>query len=59
MPLKKMMVEFAKGPCSPVLILPGVLGSRLMVEIDCKVMKKYNSKIFNQCGWNACNKFFW
>ncbi len=35
---KDLLLEFAKGPCNPVLIIPGIMSTNLMVEIDCKVL---------------------
>lgn len=48
--------EFAKGPCSPFMILPGVLSTKLVVEIDCPVLKAENPEIFEACGWNDCSQ---
>jgi hypothetical protein len=53
---KEYLKEFAKGPCSPTLILPGFLSTKLNVEIDCKELKEKNPRVFEQCGWNACSK---
>lgn len=51
---KKKLEEFAKGPCSPVVILPGISGSNLNVEIDCKKLKDSDNDTFKTCGWACC-----
>jgi len=28
--------EFNKGPCSPVIVVPGWRGTKLMLELDCR-----------------------
>lgn len=53
---KEMLKEFAKGPCSPFILIPGVLSTKLIVEIDCPVLKNENFEIFSACGWTDCTK---
>ena len=50
------LLAFAKGPCSPVLFASGFMASKLIVQIDCKVLRETESEIFSKCGWNACEK---
>ena len=54
---KEKLQAFAKGPCSPAILIPGIAGSVLQVTIDCKVLKKTNPAIFRSCGWNGCGFF--
>ena len=52
---KEYITEFQKGPCSPMIFLPGLTGSSLHVEIDCTVMKpaqatnSFVQKILHDC----------
>lgn len=46
---------FNKGNCSPVILVPGFLGTALQVEIDCPVLMTNHPEIFEDCGWNTCN----
>lgn len=53
---KQILKEFAKGPCSPVMIVPGLMSTVLSVEIDCELLLKENPEVATACGWNACSK---
>lgn len=53
---KETLLEFAKGPCSPLMLVPGVLATKLVIEIDCEELQKNDEELFNQCGWNTCEK---
>lgn len=49
------MTTFAQGPCSPLVLLPGVLASILRVEInDCAAFQAADPATFTACGWNTC-----
>ena len=50
------LMEFSKGPCSPIMILPGLFTSVLTVEIDCPTLKSQNPEVFKACGWTDCTK---
>jgi len=51
----KMVLEiFANGPCSPVVLIPGIEDSRLIVEIDCHILKEQQPAVFEICGWTNC-----
>jgi hypothetical protein len=54
--MNKVLEAFAKGPCSPIMIAPGFMSSKLMVEIDCEVFQREYPSRFSECGWNACTK---
>jgi len=47
--------EFKSGPCNPVVVLPGIGGSKLRAEIDCPTFKAANPKGFAACGWKRCS----
>lgn len=53
---KEYLKEFAAGPCSPIMILPGLLNTKMIVQIDCKTLREENNEIFSSCGWTDCNK---
>ena len=45
--LKENLIEFARGPCNPIVLIPGLLSTKLMVKIDCQKLQQFNSEIFN------------
>lgn len=53
---KEYLKEFTKGPCSPNIILAGLLSIKLMVTIDCEELKNLDPTTFNLCGWDSCHK---
>ena len=55
---KQYIEEFAKGPCSPVVVIPGAFSSKLRVQINCEVFKIANPDGFKACGWSSCDGFF-
>jgi hypothetical protein len=52
---KQFLTEFAIGPCNPAIFLPGIGGSKLRVEIDCKTLKEKDPSTFGACGWKRCS----
>ena len=50
--------DFAKGPCNPAILLPGITGSKLRIKINCTKFKKNFPHIFDQCGWKMCNSAY-
>jgi hypothetical protein len=52
---KEYLTEFAKGPCNPAVILPGIGGSKLRVLIDCPTFKAKDPSAFAACGWKRCS----
>ena len=55
---KQILKEFAAGPCSPIVIVPATIATRLLIQIDCEVLRIEHPEIFSLCGWNACQKRF-
>lgn len=53
---KQALILFNKGPCAPVVLIPGITGSNLIAEIDCQTLQNSNPYLFNTCGWKTCNK---
>ena len=56
---KEYLIEFSKGGCSPFIIVPSMTGSKLVVQINCKILKKENFEIFSTCGWTDCEKKYY
>lgn len=54
MSTKRKLLEFAKGPCSPLIILPGIMASKLRIEINCRKFKQNFPYTFQKCGWVSC-----
>lgn len=55
-PLKSYIPLFAAGPCSPVVLIPGIAGSKLIAEIECDTVQAQHPEVFKSCGWNTCDK---
>ena len=53
---KEILKEFSKGKCSPLIIVPGLLSSKLTVEIYCEELKDTHPELFTLCGWTNCIK---
>ena len=51
---KEYLEAFAKGGCSPIILIPGITGSKLVAKIDCEVLKEKSPEVFEACGWNTC-----
>lgn len=53
--IRAYMIEFGKGPCSPIVLLPGMLASILQVQItDCEAFRQANPTTFAACNWTTC-----
>ena len=46
--------EFRKGPCSPIMFIPGIAGSKLVAQIDCYALKGGAPDVFEAFGWKTC-----
>jgi Lecithin:cholesterol acyltransferase len=53
---KQYLDAFAAGPCTPVIALAGISGTKLMVEIECETLKANHPDIFSACKWTKCSK---
>ena len=53
---KKQLESFVEGNCAPVIIVPGLMGTKLMVQINCELLKAKNPEIMEACGWTTCNR---
>ena len=51
---KEYMAEFAKGPCAPVVLVPGIMGSVLRVKVNCVQLRASDPATFADCGWSSC-----
>lgn len=60
---KDILEEFRKGPCSPIMLQPGIDSSitKLRISIsDCEQFKEANAKLFYyECDWTHCSKSFY
>ena len=52
---KDYLRAFAKSNCSPVMITPGIFSTKLVVKINCPVMKEKSPELFKTCGWTSCD----
>jgi len=52
---KEQLLEFIQGPCQPVILIPGLLASKLSVKINCEELRTKNPEIFKSCGWDTCS----
>lgn len=52
---KAVLEAFAKGPCAPIILFPGIGGSNLQIQItDCQKFKAADPDTFGKCGWTTC-----
>ena len=54
MSIKEYLKAFAESECSPVMIMPGIFATKLVVEIFCETMKEKSPDMFRMCGWTGC-----
>ena len=47
--------EFSSGPCTPLIVLAGITGTKLQVEIDCPKLHANHPKLFSNCKWTSCD----
>lgn len=54
--LKKLdyLKAFNSNGCSPLMVIPGDLGSKMIATIDCPVFKAQHPLAFKKCGWSQC-----
>ena len=51
---KDYLAAFARGPCTPVIVLAGISGTKLQIQIDCQTLRANNPTVFDQCRWTSC-----
>lgn len=57
---KEYLIEFSKGNCSPIMVIPPFTGVRLYLHItDCEEFKRNDPKTFRTCGWTHCSRKKW
>lgn len=49
---RKYLEAFARGPCKPVMMVPGIVSTRLSIKINYEEVKKYHPEIVAACHWN-------
>jgi len=47
---------FASGPCTPLIAVAGISGTKLKVAINCSVLKSQRPDIMSACGWTSCER---
>lgn len=53
---KEVLIEFSKGKCSPVLLAPGVMATKLVVVIkSCQKLRQDFPELFSYCGFTKCS----
>ena len=52
---QQKLLSFIQGPCSPVVIVPGLTASKLQLTIDCPTLQREAPNIFASCGWSTCS----
>jgi len=52
---KEYLDAFASGPCTPIIYLAGVTGTKLQVEVTCDELRANHPKVFETCGWTTCS----
>jgi len=56
---KEQLQSFIEGDCAPVIVVPGFLSTKMMVEIDCETLMANNPEIMDACGWGTCSWSLW
>lgn len=57
---QEILLEFSQGPCSPFILAPGTLSTKLMVEISsCENLKNDFPEIWQSCKFTHCTKEWW
>mmetsp|Transcript_19609 Transcript_19609/g.22527 ORF Transcript_19609/g.22527 Transcript_19609/m.22527 type:complete len:699 (+) Transcript_19609:34-2130(+) len=54
---KEQLESFVEGNCAPIIMVPGITGTKLMVEIDCEVLQEKRPDIMEACGWDTCSSW--
>ena len=52
---KAYLDEFNKGPCTPLIVLAGITGTKLQLTIDCQTLRSNHPDIFTSCKWTTCD----
>lgn len=52
---REILRKFVESPCSPAILLSGIGGTNLVVDIDCEELRAQDPQTFETCGWNACS----
>jgi len=50
------LTAFHRGPCSPLVVLAGMAGTKLRVVIDCPLLRASHRDVFDTCGWSSCDR---
>ena len=53
---RQYLDEFSRGPCKPVILVPGITGTRIQIEIDYDLLKVEHPEIVKTCNWNDAHQ---
>ena len=56
---KEQLQSFIEGDCAPVIVLPGLMATKLMVQIDCETLMEHHPEIMEASGWSTCSWSLW
>lgn len=56
MSLTDYIKAFSAGPCTPLIVLAGISGTKLKVGINCKILSSQRPDIMSACGWTSCSR---
>jgi Lecithin:cholesterol acyltransferase len=52
---KDYIREFTNGPCTPLIVLAGITGTKLQIQVDCPTLQANHPKLFSNCKWTSCD----
>lgn len=53
--VKQQLQSFIEGECAPIILIPGLISTKLMVTIDCDLLQEHHPEIMEACGWSTCS----
>lgn len=56
---KEQLENFIEGDCAPIIMVPGLMATKLMLQIDCELLMKEHPEIMESCGWSTCSWSIW
>lgn len=52
---KEQLKSFVEGDCAPLIVIPGLMSTKLQVEIDCSTLLANHPEVMAACGWSTCS----
>lgn len=56
---KEQLQSFVDGSCAPVVLIPGLMASKMQAQIDCQTLMDNHPEIMESCGWSTCSWSLW